>query len=43
MEEIEKLKKENKKLKFTNTFLLIYVILSIIVMLYDNRLFGLLE
>jgi len=41
MEEIEKLKKENKKLKLANRILMSYVILSIIVMLVDNHFFGL--
>ena len=41
MEEVEKLKKENKKLKLGNRILTIYVILSIVIMLIDNHLFGL--
>ena len=41
MEEIEKLRKENKTLKRVNMFLTIYVILSLVVMLVDNHFFGL--
>ena len=41
MEEIEKIRKEDKKLKIGNRILTIYVILSIIVMLVDNHFFGL--
>jgi len=36
LEELKKLKKENKKLKTTNIVLTIYVIASLIIMLYNN-------
>ena len=35
-DELEKLKKENKKLKTTNVVLAIYVIASVVIMLYNN-------
>jgi len=35
-DELEKLKKENKKLKTTNIVLTIYVVASIVIMLYNN-------
>jgi len=41
MEEIEKLREENKKLKRENRILIIFVILTIVVMLVDNHFFGL--
>jgi len=37
-EEHQKLVKENKRLKTTNRVLLIYVILSLIIMVYNNFL-----
>jgi len=37
-EEYQKLAKENKRLKTTNRVLLIYVILSLIIMVYNNFL-----
>ncbi len=41
MEEIKKLRKENKRLKFTNIILTIYVVLSLVIVLYNNHFFGL--
>jgi len=41
MEEIEKLREENKKLKRENRILIIFVILTIVVQLVDNHFFGL--
>jgi len=38
IEEHQKLVKENKRLKTTNRVLLIYVILSLIIMVYNNFL-----
>ena len=37
-DELENLKKENKKLKTTNIILAVYVIASLVIMLYNNYL-----
>ena len=37
-DELEKLKKENKKLKTTNIILAVYVIASLVIMIYNNYL-----
>lgn len=36
MNEIEKLKQENKQLKQSNRFLIIYVVISIVILLYNS-------
>jgi len=41
MEEIEKLRKENKKLKTSNKVMMFFIILFIIIQLVDNHFFGL--
>jgi len=41
MEEIEKLRKENKKLKTSNRVMMVFMIIFIIIQLVDNHFFGL--